>query len=36
MEDDFKISIFNVIYTLLKDDETSFWKYFLILLIDFL
>lgn len=34
-EEDFKESLFNVIYVLLKDDETTFWKYFLLIAIDF-
>ena len=34
-EDDFKGTIFNVLYVLLKDDETSHWKYILEILLDF-
>lgn len=35
LEEDLKESLFNVIYVLLKDDETTFWKYFLLIAIDF-
>lgn len=35
-EDDLKGTIFNVLYVLLKDDETSHWKHILEILIDFM
>lgn len=35
-EEDIKASIFNVMYILLKDSDISTWKYFLILIIEFL
>jgi hypothetical protein len=34
-EDEFKGTIFNVLYVLLKDDETSHWKHILEILLDF-
>ena len=36
LEDDFKGTIFNVLYVLLKDDETSHWKHILEILLDFI
>lgn len=35
-EDDLKGTIFNVLYVLLKDDETSHWKHIVEILIDFM
>lgn len=35
-EEDFKGTIFNVLYVLLKDDETSHWKHILEILLDFI
>ena len=35
-EADAKASIFNVLYILLKDCDISFWKFAILLLIDFL
>ena len=35
-EDDFKGTIFNVLYVLLKDDETSNWKHIVEILLDFI
>lgn len=35
-EDEFKGTIFNVLYVLLKDDETSHWKHILGILLDFI
>ena len=36
LEDDFKGTIFNVLYVLLKDDETSHWKHIVEILLDFI
>ena len=36
LEDDFKGTIFNVLYVLLKDDETSLWKHILEIILDFI
>ena len=36
LEEDFKGTIFNVLYVLLKDDETSQWKHVLEILLDFI
>ena len=36
LEDEFKGTIFNVLYVLLKDDETSHWKHILEILLDFI
>ena len=36
LEEDFKGTIFNVLYVLLKDDETSQWKHILEILLDFI
>ena len=36
LEEDFKGTIFNVLYVLLKDDETSHWKHILEILLDFI
>ena len=36
LEDEIKGTIFNVLYVLLKEDETSHWKHIVIILIDFL
>ena len=35
-EEEFKGTIFNVLYVLLKDDETSQWKHILEILLDFI
>ena len=35
-EDDLKSTIFNVLYVLLKDDETSHWKHIAEILFDFM
>jgi hypothetical protein len=35
-EEEFKGTIFNVLYVLLKDDETSQWKHVLEILLDFI
>jgi hypothetical protein len=35
-EEDFKGTIFNVLYVLLKDDETSHWKHIVEILLDFI
>jgi hypothetical protein len=35
-EEDFKGTIFNVMYVLLKDDETSHWKHIVEILLDFI
>jgi hypothetical protein len=35
-EDEVKGTIFNVLYVLLKDDETSHWKHIVEILIDFM
>lgn len=36
LEEEFKGTIFNVLYALLKDDETSQWKHILEILLDFI
>lgn len=36
LEDEFKGTLFNVFYVLLKDDETSHWKHILQILLDFI
>ncbi len=36
LEEDFKGTIFNVLYVLLKDDETSQWKHIVEILLDFI
>ena len=33
-EDEVKSTIFNVLYVLLKDDETSHWKHIVLILFD--
>ncbi len=35
-ESDIKSSIFNVLYVLLKDEETSYWKHIIAILLDYL
>ena len=35
-EDEVKSTIFNVLYVLLKDDETSHWKHIVLILFDFM
>ena len=35
-EEEIKGTIFNVLYVLLKEDETSHWKHIVIILIDFI
>jgi len=35
-EDEVKGTIFNVLYVLLKEDETSHWKHLVLALIDYL
>ena len=34
-EEEIKGTIFNVLYVLLKDDETSHWKHIVLILFDF-
>ena len=34
-EEEVKSTIFNVLYVLLKDDETSHWKHIVLILFDF-
>ena len=36
IEEEVKSSIFGVFYLLLKNNETSFWKFIIILLIDYI
>jgi hypothetical protein len=36
MEEEVKGTIFNVLYVLLKDDETSHWKHIAMILTDYL
>jgi hypothetical protein len=36
LEEEFKSNVFNVLYALLKDDETSPWKHILEILLDFI
>lgn len=35
LEHEVKSTIFNVLYVLLKDDETSHWKHIVFILFDF-
>jgi hypothetical protein len=35
-EDELKGTIFNVLYVLLKDDETSHWKHIILILFDYI
>lgn len=34
-EEEIRSTIFNVLYVLLKDDETSHWKHIVLILFDF-
>ena len=36
LEDEVKGTIFNVLYVLLKDDETSHWKHIILILLDYI
>lgn len=36
LEEEVKGTIFNVLYVLLKDDETSHWKHIVLILFDFI
>jgi hypothetical protein len=35
-ESEVKSTIFNVLYVLLKDDETSHWKHIILILLDYM
>jgi len=36
VEDEVKLSIFSVFYLLLKNNETSYWKFVIILIIEYI